>query len=303
MELRQLEYFVAVAGERSFTRAAQRLHVVQSAVSAAITALEKDLHVVLLERNARRVQLTEAGEALLPEAQAVLDAALAARDAVEGLSRGLRGTLRVGMLSDLGLMDLPGLARDFRDRYPGVELQLRDAAVGSAGMLSALSGYDIDVAFAGSASPLPPEFSGRELLRVPQLLAVPTGHALAGRRAVGIRELEHETFIDLPPGFAMRTVADEVFAAYGMRRAIAAEVSGIDATAAFVRAGVGIAILPAYAITPHANLRAVKVREHDFRWSLNAVVLRRRRRTAAATALLQLAGAHLIERPGVERPS
>jgi DNA-binding transcriptional LysR family regulator len=135
-----------------------------------------DLHVVLLERNARRVQLTEAGEALLPEAQAVLDAALAARDAVEGLSRGLR-------------------------------------------------------------------------------------------RAVGIRELEHETFIDLPPGFAMRTVADEVFAAYGLRRAIAAEVSGIDATAAFVRAGVGIAILPAYAITPHANLRAIKVREHDFRWS------------------------------------
>src|SRR5580693_4963645 len=284
MELRQLEYFVAVAGERSFTRAAQRLHVVQSAVSAAITALEKDLRVVLIERNARRVQLTEAGEALLPEAQAVLDAALAARDAVEGLSRGLRGTLRVGMLSDLGLMDLPGLARDFRDRHPGVELQLRDATAGSSG-------------------PLPREYAGRTLLHVLQLLAVPAGHALAGRRAVGIRELEHETFIDLPPGFAMRTVADEVFAAYGMRRAIAAEVSGIDATAAFVRAGVGIAILPGYAITPHANLRAVKVREHDFRWSLNAVVLRRRRLTAAAAALLQLADAHRIEQPGVERPA
>jgi DNA-binding transcriptional LysR family regulator len=89
-----------------------------------------------------------------------------------------------------------------------------------------------------------------------------------------------------------------------MRRAIAAEVGGIDATAAFVRAGVGIAILPAYAITPHGgDLRAVTVREHDFRWSLNAVVLRRRRLTAAAAALLQLAWAHLIERPGVERPS
>ena len=75
----------------------------------------------------------------------------------------------------------------------------------------------------------------------------------------------------------------------------------LHATAPFVRAGVGIAILPAYAITPHANLRAVKVREHDFRWSLNAVVLRRRRLTAAAAALLQLAGAHLIEQPGLER--
>jgi DNA-binding transcriptional LysR family regulator len=198
MELRQLEYFVAVAGERSFTRAAQRLHVVQSAVSAAITALEKDLRVVLLERSARRVQLTEAGEALLPEAQAVLDAALAARDAVEGLSRGLRGTLRVAMLSDLGLMDLPGLARDFRDRHPGVELQLCEATAGSAGMLSALSGYDVDVAFAGSSGPLPHEYAGRTLLHVPQLLAVPAGHALAGQRAVGIHELAHETFIDRP---------------------------------------------------------------------------------------------------------
>jgi hypothetical protein len=113
------------------------------------------------------------------------------------------------------------------------------------------------VAFAGSSGPLPREYAGRTLLRVSQLLAVPAGHAVAGRRAVGIRELEHETFIDLP----------------------------------------------AYGITPPGDLRAVKVREHDFRWSLNAVVLRRRRLTAAAAALLQLAGAHLIEQPGVERPS
>jgi len=301
MELRQLEYFVAVAGERSFTRAARRLHVVQSAVSAAITALEKDLHVVLLERSARRVQLTEAGEALLPEAHAVLDAAGAARDAVEGLSRGLRGTLRIGMLSDLGLMDIPRLARDFRDRYPGVELQLREATAGSSGMLAALSNYDIDVAFAGSSGSLPGEYSGRELLRVPQLLAVPAGHRLARRQEVAIGDLGQEPFVDLRPGFTMRTVADGVFAAHGLHRTIAVEVGGIDATAAFVRAGVGVAILPLYAITRHDDLRAVKIREHDFRWSLNAVVLRRRRRTAATAALLELAGAHLIPQTGVER--
>src|ERR1700722_6404859 len=164
MELRQLEYFVAVAGERSFTRAAQRLHVVQSAVSAAITTLERDLQVVLLERNARRVQLTEAGEALRPEAQAVLDAALAARDAVEGASRGLRGTLRVGMLSDLGLMDLPGLARDFRAPPPGGEPHLPEATAGSAGMLTALCACDVDVACAGSSGPLPRDYGGRGLI-------------------------------------------------------------------------------------------------------------------------------------------
>jgi DNA-binding transcriptional LysR family regulator len=300
VELRQLEYFVAVASEQSFTRAARRLHVVQSAVSAAITALEKDLRVVLIERSSRRVQLTRAGEALLPEAHAVLDAAGAARDAVEGLSRGLQGTLRVGMLSDLGLMDLPGLARDFRDRYPGVELQLRDATAGSRGMLAALSNYEIDVAFAGTPGSLPAAFTGRELLRVPQMLAVTAGHRLAGRQGVAIGDLEQEMFIDLPQGFAMRTVADNVFAACGLRRVIAAEVGGISAAAAFVQAGVGIAILPPYAIARHEGLRAVKIREHDFRWSLNAVVARRRRQTMAAAALLNLVDSHLIPQPGVE---
>jgi DNA-binding transcriptional LysR family regulator len=153
---------------------------------------------------------------------------------IEYPAHGLRGTLRVGMLSDLGLIDLPGLARDFRDRHPGVELKLRGATVGSSGMLAALSNYDIDVAFAGSSGPLPREYDGRELLRVPQLLAVPADHPLAGRREVAIRELEHEAFIDLPPGFAMRTLADDVFTTYGLHRAIAAEVGGIDATAALL---------------------------------------------------------------------
>ncbi|MFD0788599.1 LysR family transcriptional regulator, partial [Micromonospora azadirachtae] len=80
MELRHLEYFVAVAAERSFTRAANRLHVVQSAVSAAISSLERELGSTLFERSAQRVDLTEAGEALLPQARATLDAAQAARD-------------------------------------------------------------------------------------------------------------------------------------------------------------------------------------------------------------------------------
>ena len=163
MELRQLEYFAAVAGERSFTRAARRLHVVQSAVSAGITALERDLGVLLLERTAQRVRLTEAGAAFLPEAlAAVLDSAAVARQVASELGHGVRGSVRVGMLADLGLMDMPGLARDFRARYPGVELHLRDSG-GSAGMLKALSDYEIDVAFAASTGPLPPEYSAREL--------------------------------------------------------------------------------------------------------------------------------------------
>ncbi len=169
-------------------------------------------------------------------------------------------------------------------------------------MLAALSNYEIDVAFAGTSGSLPAEFTGRELLRVPQKLAVPAGHRLAGRQVVAISDLEQETFIDLPLGFAMRTVADDVFAACGLRRVIAAEVGGIDATAALVRPGVGIAILPPYAIARYEGLHAVKIRGHDFRWSLNAVVTRRRRQTMATAALLDLVDDHLIPQPGVEHP-
>ena len=197
-------------------------------------------------------------------------------------------------------MDMPGLARDFRARYPGVELQLRDTG-GSASMLRALSSYETDVAFVGSAGPLPSQYSARELVRVPQVLALPEDHWLADRPNAGITELAGEPFIDLPAGSAMRTIADDVFAAHGQQRTIAAQVGGIDAIAAFVIAGVGVAILPPYAIARYPKLRAVRIREHDFRWSLNAVMLRRRRLTAASAALLELADGHLTDQPGVQQ--
>ena len=95
VELRHLEYFVAVAEERNFTRAAARLNIVQSAVSAAIKSLERELGAPLLERTSKRVALTDAGLALLPKARATLDAARDAREAVDEVRGGLRGTLRI----------------------------------------------------------------------------------------------------------------------------------------------------------------------------------------------------------------
>src|SRR3954464_8330413 len=120
MELRHFEYFVAVAEERSFTRAAARLHVVQSGVSAVIKSLERELGADLLERTSKRVALTDAGEALLPRARAALEAAQAARDAVGEVRGGLRGTLRIGILNSVAELDIPGLLGTFHRTYPGV---------------------------------------------------------------------------------------------------------------------------------------------------------------------------------------
>jgi DNA-binding transcriptional LysR family regulator len=134
MELRHLEYFVAVAEELSFTRASRRLHVVQSGVSSSIQGLERELAAVLFDRDRHRVALTDAGHALLPEARATLAAAQAARDAVGEARGGLRGTVTVGTMQSTGQLDVPGLLGRFHTTHPGVAVRLRLAAAGSAGL-------------------------------------------------------------------------------------------------------------------------------------------------------------------------
>ncbi|RIQ21866.1 LysR family transcriptional regulator [Jiangella rhizosphaerae] len=293
MELRQLEYFVAVAHEKSFTLAAKRLHVVQSAVSAAIAALEKDLKVTLFERSAQRVVLTEAGAALLPEALAVQDAVQGARDVVDELGSGLRGHVRVAMLGGLALVDLPAVAGVFRTRYPGVELQLRVEATGSSGNLAALLAGDCDVAFLALAAPPHRDLASWELVRVPNVLAVPVGHRLARRRRVALADLADESFVDFPPGFTNRAIADQVFEAAGISRRIAVEVAGVDDAAAFVRHEVGVAILPEYAARLAGDVRILRVDGQSFEWAVHVAMLRKRRPSAAVRALLGLVMQHV----------
>lgn len=294
MELRQLEYFVAVAHEKSFTLAAKRLHVVQSAVSAAIAALEKDLKVTLFERNAQRVVLTEAGAALLPEALAVQDAVQGARDVVDELGSGLRGRVRVAMLGGLALVDLPAVAGVFRARHPQVELQLRVESTGSAGNLAALLAGDCDVAFLALAGPPHRDVTGWELVRVPNVLTVPVAHRLARRSRVTLADLADESFVDFPLGFTNRAVADQVFESAGIARRIAVEVAGVDDAAAFVRHEVGVALLPEYAARLAGDgVRMLSVEGQTFEWSVHLAMLRKRRPSAAVQALLGLVMRHV----------
>src|SRR6201988_4792355 len=120
MELRHLATFTAVAEEGSFTRAAERLHVVQSAVSAGVRTLERELGTQLFERSTHRVELTDSGRALLPEARATLAAAQAARDAVDEARGGLRGTIVLGTMQAQGMraIDFDGVLAGFRAEHP-----------------------------------------------------------------------------------------------------------------------------------------------------------------------------------------
>jgi DNA-binding transcriptional LysR family regulator len=301
VELRQLEYFVAVAHERSFTLAARRLHVVQSAVSAAIAALERDLKVTLFERSAQRVVLTEAGTALLPEALAVMDAVQGARDVVDELGAGMRGSVRVGLLPGLGLIDLPAAAGEFRRRYPNVELQLRAEAEGSAGVIAGLRNGDIDCGFLGvAAGSAPRDLTTWELLRVPQVLAVPVGHRLARRRSVTLADLADEVFVDFPPGSGTRTLIDPTFERAGIERKVVVEALGIEGGVQFVAHGVGLGILPGYAVDGIDSIRAVPISDESFRWTLYLATLKKRKPSAALRALLGLVSTHLQHPPGTE---
>ncbi|TDD27067.1 LysR family transcriptional regulator [Kribbella turkmenica] len=302
MELRQLEYFVAVAHERSFTLAARRLHVVQSAVSAAIAVLERDLKVTLFERSAQRVVLTEAGAALLPEALAVMDAVQGARDVVDEFGAGMRGSVRVGLLPGLGLVNLPAAAGEFRRRYPNVELQLRAEAEGSAGVIAGLRNGDVDCGFLGiAAGSAPRDLTTWELLRVPQVLAVPVGHRLARRRSVTLADLADEAFVDFPPGSGTRTLIDQRFEAAGLERQVVVEALGIEGGVQFVAHGVGLGILPEYAVSGIDSIRVVRISDDEFRWSLYLATLRKRKPSAALRALLGLVSTHLQHPPGTER--
>src|SRR5580658_2407052 len=130
VELRHLEYFLAVADTGSFTQAAKTLHVVQSGVSATVKTLERELGSPLFDRSQPRVTLTAAGRALLPQARGTLDAARAARDAVYRVQGTLHGTVAVGTLIAINLIDLPGLLAALRARHPGITVRLRTAATG-----------------------------------------------------------------------------------------------------------------------------------------------------------------------------
>jgi DNA-binding transcriptional LysR family regulator len=294
VELRHLEYFIAVATERSFTRAASRLHVVQSAVSAAISSLERELGVALFERSAQRVALTDAGEALLPAAHATLDAAQAARDAVQEVGKQLRGTVAVGCLTGVGGVDFPGLLGQFHAVHPQVRLQLRAAgADGSAGLARSLGDGEIDVAFLGVGGRPFAHLRTRMLVRIPQMLVVPGAHRLAARSSVTLAEAADEQFIDYPVGYANRTANDRAFTAAGLSRYIAMEVTDVTVAADFVSHGLGVSIVPTRAIPAGPQCKALVVADQSLEWSLHVATAEQRRVSAATAALIAMVDNHL----------
>jgi DNA-binding transcriptional LysR family regulator len=242
MELRQLEHFVAVAEERHFTRAAERLMISQSALSASVRALERELAVRLFARNTRSVELTAPGRVLLTEARRALGSVRAAKEAVEAVQGLLRGTLSVGTEQCVAGVDVPALLARFRSVHPGVEIRLRQAD--SATLISEVAACRLDLAFVALPGEAPADLRMLPLTREPMVLLCHPDHPLAKASEVRWAELSGEHFIDFHPGWGARGLTDRAFAAVGAVRQVSLEVNDVHTLIDLVGHGLGVAVVP-----------------------------------------------------------
>lgn len=278
-----MRYVVAVAETNSFTRAAERCLVVQSALSHQIARLEKELGARLFERTSRRVRLTPAGAAFLPAARQCLDAAERAAAEVAAAVGEVRGRLAVGLIPTVTAVDIPGALRDFRERYPRVRISLRVGA--SDELVEQVEEGALDVAFLGLPTTARPRgVAAHELARDRLVAVVAPDHPLAGESQVDLRRLSSEVFVDLPAGTAGRAQSDLAFEAAGLTRDVAFEVTSADFIARLVGPGLGVAMLPTAYAPQLAGVVTIEVADAPAR--VEYVIWSRFSRTPAATAFL-----------------
>ena len=241
MELRQLEYLIAVAEEANFTRAAERVRISQPGVSAQIRQLEHELGAQLIDRSGRRASLTAAGEAVLEHARAALTAAGAARQAADAVNGLLRGQLTVGMVTGCTVTPLFDALAGFHHAYGGVDITLIEG--GSAELAAGVRASQIDLALVGTAG-APPAGVGSFTVVSERLVAVvPPGQTLLDHGPVCLRDVTGCPLICMPPGTGLRGVLDQACAAAGLRPVIAVQASAGEAIIQLAQRGLGIGIL------------------------------------------------------------
>jgi DNA-binding transcriptional LysR family regulator len=251
MELRQLEHFLAVADEKHFTRAARRMNIVQSGLSASIRALEHEMKAELFVRSTRHVELTTAGQVFYEKAQSILAVAKDARQAVQAAKGLSRGKLSIGTVQSLGpFIDLPKLLGAFHALHPGIEVRLVQA--GAASLLAKVLEHDLDLAFAPMLEP-PRGVTATLIACESLMLACPIGHQLEGSADVSLPSLKDEPFIDFQQGWGTRLIIDRAFAEAGIDRHIAFEVSDLGMLLDLVAQGLGVALVPESVALNRAN--------------------------------------------------
>lgn len=279
-----MRYVVAVAETNSFTRAAERCLVVQSALSHQVARLERELGTRLFERTSRRVRLTPAGQAFLPVARQCLDAAERAVAEVAAAVGEIRGRLTIGVIPTVAAVDIPLALHAFHKKYPQVRIGLRVG--GSEQLIEQVKTGTVDLAFLGLPATARPEGVGSRPLAHDRLVAVVApDHPLAAETDVDLVRLAGEAFVDLPAGTAGRAQSDLAFAAAGVRREVAFEVTTVDILMLrLIQQNLAVALL-ASTYTPHlTGVATIDVRDAPTR--IEHLIWNRSSLTPAARAFL-----------------
>ena len=233
---------MAIAEEQSFTRAAQRCFVVQSALSRQIKSLESELGVRLFARTSRKVEVTPAGEAFVKQARLCLQAAERAKASAAAAHGQIRGSLTIGVIPTVTAVDIAAVLGAFRRSYPEVGVHVRTG--GSDEFLRRIAAGQLDVGVLGLAEGVTLRgVQMRELSQERLVAVLSEGHRLAGRRRLRLKDLADEPFVDFPEGSSGREQSDLAFDRARLRREVSLEVNTADLLTGLVRQGLGVALV------------------------------------------------------------
>ena len=254
MDLRQLRVFVEIVRQGSFTRAAERLHIAQPAVSISIRKLEDELDLILLNRQEKRISLTAEGESLLRHAERILDNLSAAETEMAELRGLTQGEVRIGIPPMMSSYYFPQIIREFCDAYPNLKLTV--TGEGAASIQRLLSRGELDMGVI-TGSNLIDGLSSRHFLREEIVACVPLDHPLAGRKSLSLAEFLREPLILFQEGYYMRELMDDLMAAEGLRPQVVFETNLFSLVRSLIKQGLGISTFLRMVVSGDEDLAAI----------------------------------------------
>jgi LysR family transcriptional regulator, transcription activator of glutamate synthase operon len=288
MELRQLRYLVSLAEERNFTRAAEREHIAQPALSQQIRRLEETAGLPLVERSTRHVAMTEAGNLLVARARRILAELDAANAELQSLAGVQTGHVTVGTIHTMGPIDVSLALAIFHERHPRVELTIREQS--SEELAEMLRIDELDLAFLSVTEPI--ESHGlalKQLISEELVVVLPVDHRLAGRRRVRMAELAGEQFISYRTGSRLRELLLAAGDQAGFEPRVTLELNESQRIRRLVARRMGVAILPrSDAEAPGADIATVKLIDPSLRRDITLAWREDRRHAPAAAEFLRL---------------
>ena len=287
MDLTRLRSLVVLSEEGHFTRAAERLHIAQPALSQQIRKLEQEAGLPLVDRTTRRVHITEAGQLLVDYARVMLGAADDATAALGELAGLEAGRLGIGATMVVGPLDLAGVLASFHRRYPRVELSVHEDL--SFQLAEALRRDTLDLAFLTLDQSRTPMLESHPVASDTLVCVLSTGHPLAAHKTLPLAELRDERFAMFRGGATIRAVVEEAARAQGFELNIAFETNAVLRLKALVSAGLAVGVLPrSDAEGPGPSLASVPLSRPTLRHVVHVAWRKGRRQSPATRAFLEL---------------